>query len=115
MNNNNNNKDPKKKKNPSGIITMIILAMVACYIVGFFYTKKTSFTTEELTYYQFLELVKDREVKEAKIDSTKITFKLKEDAKFEGEVAKQYRDAFKEVKNNPFMKQQIANNYRLSK
>jgi len=102
-NKNKNGKDPKKKKNTRGIISMVILAMIACYIVGMFYTKKNSVTTEELSYYQFLELVEKGEVKEAEIDSTKITFKLKEDAKFEGEVAKQYKEAFKEIEKNPFM------------
>ena len=70
MNNNvNNRKGGEKKKNNKNKI-LLIYVVVAFLFLYSFSTAKEMLTTTEISYNEFVQLVKDKEVKEVTVDGT---------------------------------------------
>ena len=73
MNDNNNNNDKKNGKNGQTIMMMIIMTLISLMIVTFIMNKINDVSNQEITYDQFMEMLKNDEISEVSIEKDKIS------------------------------------------
>lgn len=86
MNNNvNNRKDGEKKKNNNNKF-LLIYVVVAFLFLYSFSTAKEMLTTKEISYNEFVQMVKDKEVKEVTVDGTALVITPQDSSDMKGKV-----------------------------
>ena len=73
-----NNNKKKNDMNRQNVIMMVIIALIMVLAIQMFASRVESSSQKEVSYTQFLQDVKSDKVKEVKLESDKITFKLKD-------------------------------------
>ena len=76
MNNNVNDRKNPEKKNNNNKKFLIIYAVIACLFLYSFSTAKEMLTTKEISYNEFVEMVKNKEVKEVSVDGTALVIQV---------------------------------------
>ena len=86
MNNNvNNRKGGEKKKNNNNKF-LLIYVVVAFLFLYSFSTAKEMLTTKEISYNEFVQMVKDKEVKEVTVDGTALVITPQDSSDMKGKV-----------------------------
>ena len=86
MNNNlNNRKNGEKKKNNNNKF-LLIYVVVAFLFLYSFSTAKEMLTTKEISYNEFVQMVKDKEVKEVTVDGTALVITPQDSSDMKGKV-----------------------------
>ena len=86
MNNNvNNRKGGEKKKNNNNKF-LLIYVVVAFLFLYSFSTAKEMLTTKEISYNEFVQMVKDKEVKEVTVDGTALVITPQDSSEMKGKV-----------------------------
>ncbi len=86
MNNNvNNRKGGEKKKNNNNKL-LLIYVVVAFLFLYSFSTAKEMLTTKEISYNEFVQMVKDKEVKEVTVDGTALVITPQDSSDMKGKV-----------------------------
>lgn len=86
MNNNVNDRKNPEKKNNNNKKFLIIYAVIACLFLYSFSTAKEMLTTKEISYNEFVEMVKNKEVKEVSVDGTALVIKPQDTSDMKGKV-----------------------------
>lgn len=86
MNNNVNDRKNPEKKNNNNKKFLIIYAVIACLFLYSFSTAKEMLTTKEISYNEFVEMVKNKEVKEVYVDGTALVIKPQDTSDMKGKV-----------------------------
>ena len=85
MNNNVNNRKGGKKKNNNNKF-LLIYVVVAFLFLYSFSTAKEMLTTKEISYNEFVQMVKDKEVKEVTVDGTALVITPQDSSDMKGKV-----------------------------
>ena len=86
MNNNEKNRKNGEKKNNSNKKFLIIYAIIAFLFLYSFSTAKEMLTTKEISYNEFVEMVKNKEVKEVTVDGTALVITPQDTSDMKGKV-----------------------------
>ena len=86
MNNNEKNRKNGEKKNNSNKKFLIIYAVIAFLFLYSFSTAKEMLTTKEISYNEFVEMVKNKEVKEVTVDGTALVITPQDTSDMKGKV-----------------------------
>lgn len=86
MNNNVNDRKNPERKNNNNKKFLIIYAVIACLFLYSFSTAKEMLTTKEISYNEFVEMVKNKEVKEVSVDGTALVIKPQDTSDMKGKV-----------------------------
>lgn len=86
MNNNLNNRKNGEKKNNNNNKFLLIYVVVALLTLYSFSTAKEMLTTKEISYNEFVQMVKDKEVKEVTVDGTALVITPQDSSDMKGKI-----------------------------
>lgn len=76
----NQNNGKKGSPNVMGIVSLVVWALIITVLLNYFFSFVSSSSSAEVNFSEFISLVKQNEVDEVKMESSKYTFTLKKEA-----------------------------------